>query len=297
VRARFGYTLIELLVVIAVLATLIAFIVAAVQQSRQAAARIQCQNNLRQVGIALHDYHAAYGVFPPALGPPAIPVVSGPAGPTAPDDEITQTWLRQIVPYLQEATPTYEAVFAFFNCPADPRYPAGLFNPYDSHGYTSYLAVEGYSTYGDEGIMFLNSRIAAVNVTDGTSNTIIVAERPPLLLGVIWGWGWWDSWDEGAVGIGLKNTKSLQAVGPCPATQLFGPGARSAGPTGYIGTPDPIWMDINCHANHPWSFHAGGANMLFADGAVRFVSYSAAQILPAFATRAGGEPVDITSLD
>jgi prepilin-type N-terminal cleavage/methylation domain-containing protein/prepilin-type processing-associated H-X9-DG protein len=294
---RRAFTLIELLVVIAILAILIGLIVVAVQQVRHAAARTQCQNNLRQTGIALHDFHAVYGVFPPALGPPAIPIVSGPAGPTAPDDTKTQTWLRQILPYLQENNATYEAVFAFFNCPADPRYPAGFFNPNDSHGYTSYLAVEGYSTYGNEGIMFLNSRIAAGNVADGTSNTIIVAERPPLLLGASWGWGWWDSWSEGDVGIGLKNTKGLPRISPCPATQLFGPGPANAGPNGYIGAPVPSWMDINCHANHPWSFHAGGANMLFADGAVRFVTYSAAEILPAFATRAGGEAVDLSLLE
>lgn len=139
--------------------------------------------------------------------------------------------------------------------------------------------------------MFKDSRISLAWITDGTSNTVMVAERPPLIMGANWAWGWWDSYDEGDLGIGLKNSYgplgyTSWCSGAPPA--YFGPGPHSADLNTYIGGgPNP-----NCHANHPWSFHPGGANMLLADGSVRFVSYHVGAYLPALATRSGGESVD-----
>src|SRR5262249_30828485 len=125
----------------------------------------------------------------------------------------------------------------------------------------------------------------------GCSNTLLVAERPPLLLGASWGWGWWDSWDAGDVSIGLKNSTILGGTTPCPRPQYFGPGPAGVFATRYEGAT-PRGASANCHANHPWSFHPGGGNFLFADGSVRFVPYSASLVLPDMATRAGGEVFD-----
>jgi prepilin-type N-terminal cleavage/methylation domain-containing protein/prepilin-type processing-associated H-X9-DG protein len=303
-KGRPGFTLIELLVVIAIIAILISLLVPAVQKARESANRSTCQNNLKQIGAAVHNYHSVYRVFPAAIGPP-LPLPPGaPAGPHPPGTTEDQSWLRFITPYMEQQNTTYNIVITTYNCPMDPRYPDGLFNPVDVHGYSSYLAVSGLNTYStgsgtrwtNDGIMFRYSKVSAAKVPDGTSNTLLVAERPPLLLGAAWGWGWWESYDEGDVAIGLKNTNVLGDTSPCPTPQYFGPGPPGVNGSGYVGTSTPT-MSVNCHANHPWSFHPGGANMLFADGAVRFIPYSANQILPALATRAGGEVYNVSLLD
>src|SRR5262249_2266497 len=155
-------------------------------------------------------------------------------GPAAPTATKAQSWAWIIAPYVEKQNVTYNAVLTVYNCPLDPRYPDGLFNPIDLHGYMSYMPVAGLSTYGSQGIMYTDSKISAVKITDGTSNTLLVAERPALLLGPNWGWGWFDSWDQGDVAIGLQNTDVLGFTAPCPTPQYFGPGADGADGQGYV---------------------------------------------------------------
>jgi prepilin-type N-terminal cleavage/methylation domain-containing protein/prepilin-type processing-associated H-X9-DG protein len=306
-RRRKGFTLIELLVVIAIIAILIGLLVPAVQKVREAASRTQCINNLKQIGVALHNYHSTYKFFPANIGkplplPPNQP--GGAPGGALPDRTWEQSWLQHIAPYVEQQNATYNLVLSVYNCPQDPRYPDGLYNPVDHHGYTSYLAVTGLHVYtstnnraaggsANLGIMYHNSKTSALQVTDGTSNTIIVAERPPQLLGGNWGWGWWDSYDEGDVSTGLKNNDILFGS-RCTTPAYFSPGAAGVTGSGYTGPSPP---DPNCHVNHPWSFHTGGGHFLFGDGSARFVSYSVGTTtLPALATKAGGEVVDMSQL-
>ena len=280
---RIGFTLIELLVVIAVIAILIALLVPAVQKVRAAAARTECANNLRQIGIALHNYHDTYRHFPPSWGPGAPlphyerirtdPLYKG------------DTWLRHILPYVEQGSiADQRALIRVYNCPQDPRFLDGLYNPHDNHGYASFMAVVGYDFGGTEGVLYKNSKVRLATVTDGASNTLLAAERPPLLSGPSWGWGWYDSDHEEDATIGMKTTKTLQYTGPCVAPQFFGPGARSADGNSYIGG-----QPNNCDANHPFSFHDGGAHFLLGDGAVKFITYAASAVLVDFATRNGGE--------
>ncbi len=288
VAPRSAFTLIELLVVIAIIGILIALLVPAVQQVRAAAGRTECASHLRQIGIALHNYHDQYGFFPPAFGP----------GAALPNYQATNggdTWFRHLLPYLEQASAgvTSTTVFPVHNCPQDPRYLSGLYDGAAPdvayrHAFQSYPAVEGYSVYGNEGIMYKNSKVAVAHITDGTSTTIAAAERPPYegeTGSTEGGWGWWDSWDEGDVSIGLKNMTILNLTGPCPTPLYFGPGGTSADITGYYGgAPN------SCDANHPWSFHPGGGHFLFGDGSVHFLRYDVGTLLPALATRAGDEP-------
>lgn len=121
------------------------------------------------------------------------------------------------------------------------------------------------------------------DITDGTSQSLYIGERPPPGIAFSGNWYTLDSPDpELAYSLGLVfasgiSVRSEHAQGPCRGPFRFGPG-RTANP---------------CDSNHFWSLHSGGANFAFADGSVRFLPYSADSILPALATRAGGEVVEI----
>jgi prepilin-type N-terminal cleavage/methylation domain-containing protein/prepilin-type processing-associated H-X9-DG protein len=283
---RRALTLIELLVVIAIIAILMALLVPAVQRVRASAVRAQCANNLKQIGLTLHNYQTAHKCFPAALGLPVEEGAMGPANSPAPVPADNASWIRSILPNLEQQNAGWDQVLAILACPADPR-AAILYNSYDGHGYTCYLAVAGYEIYDNQGIMYLDSHVRFEDVSDGLSNTLLVVERPPAIMGEQHGWGWWESFDVGDVSIGLKVTQWYQYTSCVVTPQYFGPGAVSATTDGFAG--DPTF----CHANHPWSFHDGGANMLMGDGSVHFVSYSASRILPALATIAGGETAQL----
>lgn len=121
------------------------------------------------------------------------------------------------------------------------------------------------------------------DITDGTSNTLLVGERPPSK--DLW-YGWWYA----GFGAGGNGTADMVL------------GVRENIPPGDAFIPDcgglparfaPGRIDNMCDAFHYWSLHSGGANFLFADGSVRFLAYSADAVLPALATRAGGEVVEV----
>ncbi|MGF1583361.1 MAG: DUF1559 domain-containing protein [Gemmataceae bacterium] len=288
---RSAFTLIELLVVIAIIAILIGLLLPAVQKVRAAASRLECVQNLKQIGTALHNYHDTYGTFPPAH--------SGGHNvfnrPPMPDQKWYFSWMTRILPYVEQKNlydqvdwnawpwwqhPLNETVIPFYLCPADAR-SSGLVGDYNGHlvALTDYLGVSGTHQLAFDGILHVNATHKIANVTDGTSNTLLVGERPPSK-DLVYGWWFAGSGDAPAFGTGDVCLGTSDIRDPYGA-----PNVREQFRFGKVNAPP------NAHMYHFWSEHTGGANFLFADGSCHFLLYSVDQsILDAAATRRGGEP-------
>jgi prepilin-type N-terminal cleavage/methylation domain-containing protein/prepilin-type processing-associated H-X9-DG protein len=286
---RRAFTLLELLVVIALLGLVAGLLLAGVQKVRTASERTRCQDQLKQIGLALHHYHDSAGRLP-----------AGVSGERPAEPAPFLSWCARLLPYLEEEALWRQAMAAFrqdrdflhdppheclrtpvrhFACPADPRVRIAQVAGREKalRAFTSYLGVNGYSAAYNDGVLYLDSKTTFADVRDGLSNTLAVGERPPskdLILGW-WYAGWGQDKDgEGDTLLGARTTNRSEYGRGCPA----GPFDFQAGQ-----------FDDQCDAFHFWSPHAGGAHFLFADGSVRFLRYSANPIIPALASRAGGE--------
>jgi len=290
---RVAFTVLELVVVIAIMGLLLALILAATQRVRGAAARLKCQNNLRQIALGLHHYHDARGRLPPGVNSE----VSGSPYPYA-------SWLTHLLPFVErddlwrQAESAYAKDANFLNdpphaglatwvplytCPSDGR-TQGIFTfqkTGKSVAFTSYLGVEGTNQFTADGVLYVDSRVRFADITDGLSATLMIGERPPSFDFRLGWWyaGWGQSQDGSAeMVLGVREKNYWNNGGSCP------PGPYDFGPGDF---------DDRCSVFHFWSPHHGGANFAFADGSVRFLRYSANPILPALATRNGGEGLAI----
>ena len=182
----------------------------------------------------------------------------------------------------------YSARVQLFVCPADnasrvmPQPPP---NPLRSP--TSYLGVNGTNRFREDGMFPNETPVRFADITDGTSNTLMVGERPfDIGPGRTYGawYGGWGSFGYGGVAnshLGVRESGVLQFVSnPSSSPCSDGPYSFQQG-----SLNDP------CSVFHFWSMHPGGGNFLFADGSARFLPYAAVSVLPALATRAGGEDV------
>ncbi len=328
-RGRGGFTLIELLVVIAIIGILIGLLLPAVQKVRDSAARAQCTNNLKQIGLALHGYHDSQGSFPPGY-------IDGNTNPNStPDNDVGPGWgwAAFLLPYVEQQAAYNQIHFGVpvgtgsnaaisqlplkvYLCPADgtqetfPVYDSTFTVPVATLAHGNYVGCAGWEecfngaggnpqagpgTDGDPGgfglagvgLFWRNSRNRAATVTDGLSNTIFVGERSGNHSPSTW--------------------TGAYPGGRCPAWMAVQP------PSPYSPPPGPPYDNADfgealvlAHGNSThlpsadfpiydpdtfYSTHTGpGANFLFGDGSVHFLTFGIDGLTyTALCTIAGGE--------
>jgi prepilin-type processing-associated H-X9-DG protein len=179
-------------------------------------------------------------------------------------------------------------VLNLYRCPSDGREYVATSAGGVTVAFTAYLGVNGRNLSSFDGLLYWGSKVSLMDITDGSSNTLCVGERPPSWDLVF---GWWYA-GSGQIDLNNRSTGSSDvSLGAAEINSQSGVSdqmdACSTGP--YTFKPGTILNP--CDQFHFWSLHSGGSNFLFGDGAVRFVTYEAAPLLPALSTRAGGEPV------
>jgi len=319
-QKRTGFTLIELLVVIAIIGTLIALLLPAVQKVREAATRLKCANNLKQIGLALHNFEGANGHLPSSHWRKAWD-----ADPTNPQGHFRWSCLAQLTPYLEQdnvykaldlTVPLYgggtvqpaaepfpqnraalSVIIPTFLCPADEF---RFVKP--GQGPSNYVACVGSNPDGDAaigtGMFYQNSKVKVIEVTDGTSNTVAFSES---LLGP---GGPNQTGATGDVRVLYKNVTTVVSQAECNASttlvtdrgSLWADGAYNCGLYNHVLPPNSPTMDCVRHSNPAWkaarSRHGGGVNVLLGDGSVRLVADGVnPSVWQALGTRAGGEVV------
>lgn len=298
---RNAFTLIELLVVIALIGVVIGLLIGAVQKVREVASRMHCRNNLKQIALATHDYHNAFGVVP-------VNSLPGPWGPYD-SNHPSWSWLSRILPYIEHENLYRQAnipnntlyqsreVVATqvkqYLCPSDPfsnrgprdddrnlgpTYPPGILA-----GQTNYQGVGGANwNYGDsqwtnpgtngsfdglnygDGLFYRYDWVSPkrfTDIIDGTSNTFMAGESLPIKTQ-------WCSWPH-----------ANSAFGTC----AIPPNVRRSGDKDY--SPEDFGNTIGFRSQHP-----GGLQFAMADGSVHFIANSIdLKVYRGFATIQGGE--------
>ena len=295
-----GFTLIELLVVIAIIAILIALLLPAVQQAREAARRTQCKNNMKQLGLALHNYHDVHLTFP--SGWIAVDPVT--RQQTAHDGLNGAGWGTMILPYMEQSSlysqfnsnlaihdsvnlPFISNVLPAWQCPSDPKpdrwqieeegspgtvlaeLPTanyiGVFGTEELDGCENAPGTAPVSANGQcrgDGIFYHNSKVRMRDITDGTTNTFIVGERRTDTQ-----LGWFSTWP----GMVAEGEEAFQRI---------------------LGSADHVPNDPHSHFDDFSSNHTGGAQFVLGDGSVRFISENIdGGLYQSLATIQGGEVV------
>lgn len=276
VERRHAFTLVELLVVIAIIGILIALLLPAVQAAREAARRSQCSNNLKQIGLGLHNYHDVLRSFPSlfviATGDPDLP---NPCINANSDLSVESwAWSALILPFVEQTVLHQSAEIgrggllqthlaglarqriAVYRCPSDPGPDVGqTIGRFLTAGTSNYGAINShrsgslYAGTAATGSFWCNSGVSFRDITDGTSNTIAVAETTTSLKGVGMGPKKWSGCQQGCGGNCIDE---VALTGRWPINDTTG--------------------SVDQRGEAPSSSHPGGVQVLLHDGSVRFIS-------------------------
>lgn len=305
-RRRFGFTLIELLVVIAIIAVLIALLLPAVQQAREAARRTQCRNNLKQLGLALHNYLDSSRVFPPGTVNPLGDDVNGKNGGGGAG--IGGPWICHILPYCDQAplysnfskivaerpevvdwfgngtyaaTPIGNSHLTMLDCPTHPRNDELMSNGTNMEHLArgNYAACYGKGGYAIAqtnqpaigGVFGNNSRNSMADLIDGSTNTLLLSElryRTPSSTGPSSA-DIRGTWAYGSMGANIFSTQT----GPMSAVsdRIWGCRSLPAEKMPCVSTSNGTTDMLNSFAAAR-SYHTGGVHGCMADGSIRFFS-------------------------
>jgi len=298
-----GFTLIELLVVIAIIAILVALLLPAVQQAREAARRSQCKNNLKQIGLALHNYHDTHSCFPPMRCQKYVGTnLSGTAW----------SWGTFILPYVEQAAlyesldvgsaslwgalsdankrPLLQTPLSVFRCPSDIGPILNNLRPFEFATPALLSTTSNYIVNSSGGVILADEhnnstatpifagfiqgqkRVLFRDITDGLSNTIAVGER-----------AWQYRAQDGIRFAKAALVFGISREGGNPVAGVNSSDVAAAGfyKINLVGTDQsdsatavPNYTTFERGERGYISYHAGGANFLMADGSVRFVSES-----------------------
>ena len=295
-RQPSGFTLIELLVVIAIIGLLVALLLPAVQQAREAARRTQCKNHLKQIGLALQNYHDIHLTFAPGY----VSQFDSSGNDTGPG----WGWAAFILPQIEQqnisdriqfnqriedsanSTIRLVRIDSYF-CPSDSASQTWTAKKYDLSGNpqaticdvssANYVAVYGTTEPGvdGDGVFFRNSRTRMADIIDGTSSTLMVGERSFRLGPATWA--------------GVITSANLFPLPGSPSPPVLNnPSGMTLGHTGDGNGPN----GSTSYVNQFYSQHPGGVHFLFCDGHVGYLNSSMNyNTYLSLTTRAGNEPV------
>ena len=325
---RTGISLLELILVISIIGVMAGMLLTGVQRGRAESDRAACADHLRQVAVALHLYHDANNSFPGAVAPvamlesainskfrqePCWPVHLLPyIEQTALADATNAAFASEPNPKLNPPHIGFSVNIPLWNCPSDYRVSGpvtdsqgksvgiityfGISKSYNDLFYTQGSVLHS-SSRDVRGVFPIEEKTRISDISDGTSQTLMLGERPADP-GFESGWWYIPNIDT------QFPTQPVLAV--VEATTAPQEGGLRCSPNGeaefdYFGSNVTAWafifgpgrIDNPCDSYHFWSLHLGGANFAFADGSVRFLHYSANDIMQALATRAGGESVEL----